>query len=165
MPGVLLAVNHGDLVYAAKGHQCRKRDLGGVRLMGEHRFAKYPAAQVDAVQPAHQFAIHPGFYAVGMSSPVKAGVGLHHIRNNPGARLARARLAGTGIDDALEGTVKAKLATGLRLEAGQGLAQRAMKLEMRCLQDHAWVGAPPKRWLAQAKPRENSVRISLDQCR
>jgi hypothetical protein len=130
VPGVLLAIDHAHFVGAAKGNQSYQRDLGGISLVGKHRLAKDHAAQVHAVEAAHQFTVYPGLHAVGMARPVKAAVSVHHIGNNPGARLAGARLAGTGVDDSFKGAVETDFAAGLRLEVGEGFSQRAMQFEM-----------------------------------
>ena len=79
--------------------------------------------------------------------------------------LALAGFARAGMDDLFKSAVKTNLAAGLSLEASQRFAQRTMQPEMPRLQDHAGIGTPPQRRLAQAEPRKNTLRIGLHQCR
>ena len=48
-------------------------------------------ANVHAIQPAHQLAIHPGLHAVRKTRFVQRNVGIHHLRNYPRAALTVAR--------------------------------------------------------------------------
>ena len=53
---VLLAVYGFDVPALAGGDQRGERNLGGIAAPAEHRFAEHHPAQVDAVEPAREFA-------------------------------------------------------------------------------------------------------------
>lgn len=161
---VLLAIDHRNMIDTAKSQQRRQCNLGCVGLVGEHGFTKHHAAQIDAVKAPNEFASNPCFYAVSMPGPVQGAVGLHHVRNNPCTRLARTGLAGTGVDDMLECAIESYFAIWICLEAIQAFAQGPVQPEVLGMQHHARIGAPPKYWLAQAEPGEDSQRVSLNQC-
>lgn len=110
VPGVLLAIDHLDLLGTAKSHQCSQCHLGSVASVGEHGFTKHHASQVDAVQAPNEFTVYPGFHAVGMPGAMQGPVGSHHVGHDPGARLACPGRAGTSADDSVKGTVKPDLA-------------------------------------------------------
>ena len=99
MGRILLAVDGANAMLQTKACQGRQGDLGGVIRMREHRFTKYCMPQGYKVKPACQLTIHPGLHAVGVAGFVQVRIGLHHVRNNPGAGLTVARGAGTRADD------------------------------------------------------------------
>ncbi len=125
--------------------------------MRKHRFAKHHAAKVDAIQSPGQFAVDPGLHTMGMAGLVQGDIGLHHGRQYPGARLARTRLVGAGLDDIGKGRVKPDLAARVIRKMFEAFAQRAVQLEVLYLQHHARVRTPPQHGLAFAEPGENPL--------
>ena len=59
MGGLLLAVDHAEVPRAQHADQVHQRDLGGVRLAREHRFAEEHAPERHAVEAAHEVAVPP----------------------------------------------------------------------------------------------------------
>ncbi|MCY1516384.1 hypothetical protein D9M68_510110 [compost metagenome] len=161
--GVLLAVDHCDAAAPAQRDQAGQRDLRGVRTAREHRFAEYGPAQRHAVEPARQLAVDPGFDAVGVPGAVQLRIGLHHVRHDPGARLAGARRLRTRLDHRSKIVIDAQLAAGRRGKTAQRLAQRAMQPEIAHPQHHARVGAPPQDGLVVAEPGEDAAAVGLHQ--
>ena len=99
---ILLAVNHCYVVCATKCHQCAQRYFGSIGLVRKHRLPKHHAAQIDAIQPARQLAVYPGFNTVRVARPVQVAISLHHIWNNPRAGLASTRLVSACLNDAFK---------------------------------------------------------------
>lgn len=110
MAGVLLAIDQADVMLPAKEHQRREGNLGGIGLQAEHRFAKHRPADTHAIQAADQFTPCPGFDAVGKTRRVQALIGVHHVFDDPGARLTGAAHARAGPDGPRKGGVDADLA-------------------------------------------------------
>lgn len=113
VPGVLLAVDAGDAIGAAKGHQCRKRDLGRIAAPAEHRLAIHCAAKRHAIQAADQLTIDPGLDTVGLSFPVQSKVGLLHLWHDPGAGVrSTTRRRSTMLDHLRKCRIEPDLAVG-----------------------------------------------------
>lgn len=79
-------------------------DFAGVCFAGEHAFSGEEAAESDAVESAHEFAIAPGFNAVGQAKLVQPGVGHNEVFADPGFFAARCR-GGAVAHDGFEGGV------------------------------------------------------------
>ena len=165
MPGVLLAIDQADAVVAAQCDQGRERDLGGIGGMGKHGFAKHRPAECHAVQPADQFAMDPGLDAVGMACCMEPGIGLDHLRHDPGSRLALTLFGGARGDDLSERVVHADFAVRLGAEGLQRLAQRAVQPKLGDRQRHARVWRPPQDGLPGAIPGEGALRVCGAQVR
>ena len=92
-----LAVDDRDAVAQAHRDQVRERDLRGVALAAEHRFAEEHAAQAHPVEAADERAVAPGLDAVGVTQAMQLEVGGAHLGGDPGARARRAR-RGAAVD-------------------------------------------------------------------
>ena len=66
-------------------------DLGCVVDAGKHGFAIKGATQGYAIKTASEFAVNPGFDAMGMPQPVQFAVGGNHVFGDPGAGIVAAR--------------------------------------------------------------------------
>ena len=133
--------------------------------MREHRLAEHHPAEVDAVQAADQFAVHPGLDAVDIARAGPGGVGGLHLGHDPGAVLALARGVRALGHHPCDVVVEADFAAGRAQEAAQRLAQRVRQLEVGRAQQHARVGRPPEHRLAGAVPGKDAVRIGVAQPR
>ena len=150
---------------ATKTYQGRERDLGRIRRPGKHGLPKDCLTLRYAIQPAYQFAVHPGFHTVRLARSVQLAVGCDHRRKNPAARLITACCVRTCADHVRERGIEADLASRVACEACQGFAQRPVQSEVGDLQNHARVGAPPQIGLSLAEPREDSLVIGFLQAR
>ena len=156
---VLLAVNQGDAMTAAQADKGRQGDLGGVGFMCKHGFSEHRATQRHAVQAPDELPIDPGFHAVGMACQMQFGVGVDHLRNDPGASLAFAFLGGAGGDDVPERAVDADFAVRLSAKCLQLFAQRAAQPELSHRQHHARIRCPPQDGLPGAVPGKGALCI------
>src|SRR6185437_11682248 len=109
MGGALLAVDRRDAVRAAEGDEARQGDLRRIGSSREHRFAEEHPAERDAIEAAGELAVDPRLEAVRATFLVPGAVGLDHLGNDPGARLAFARRRGAGGDDGAKVAVDAQL--------------------------------------------------------
>jgi hypothetical protein len=118
---LLLAIDQVNSMFPAKADKRRQGDFGGIRRVAKHGFTKYRVADSNAVKPADQLIIDPGFNAMGMSGMVKFRVGMNHVGQYPCARLALAWCAGASGNDASEVGVKSDFATRIAPKSGQHL--------------------------------------------
>jgi hypothetical protein len=143
----------------APGHERCQCHLGGVRFPREHRLTEYGPSEHDAVQPAHQASIDPGFDAVGESRAVECPVGIDHRGHDPRARLAGPLAAGASQDHRVEVSIEPDFAARIGQETPERLSQRPVQLEFVREKDHARIRAPPQDRLAFTEPGEDPARI------
>ena len=101
----------------------------------EHGFAEEGGAEGDAVESAGEFAVAPGFDAVGELAAVEIGVGFDDGGGDPG-RLA----VGAALDDPVEAAVEGDLEFAL----SDDLAEGARHVEVVEVDDGPRVGTEPE---------------------
>ena len=135
-----------------------QRDLRRIRLVREHRFAEEHAPERDAVEAADEPPVAPALDRVRIAPPVQLAIRIDHLRRDPGAALPLPRRARARADDRAEVGVDARLERA----GAHPLAQRARHAELRDVQHHARIGAPPQDRLAVRVPRKDALAIGGD---
>src|SRR5690554_1299494 len=165
--GLLLTIYMCDATNRQKVHQVGQCQLAGVRHPREHGFSEEEAAHAYAIQPAGQFAINPGFYAVCDTGTVPGCIGCLYGRRNPCAVLCLASARATR-NDRSECDVRRHPYPGIDVLFGSRylptfLGQRMRDLQVCTGQYHARIGAPPQYRIAVVEPWEDTARIGFGQ--
>jgi hypothetical protein len=156
VPGVLLAVDQHHAVVAAQGHQACQGDLDASRWTRRTSIRQTPPGPATQYRPPTS-SPPPRFPRCARALAREVAIGLHHdAGHDPGAVLPGPRAVCAILNDRVEGGVDADLATGVPDELRQCFAERAVELEVRHLQDHAGVRAPPEDGLPRAEPRKRA---------
>ena len=104
--------------------QMNQRHLAGIALAREHRLAEKGPTEPDAIEPADQTPMSPGFDRVAAAEPVELRVQRADAAIDPGVRPPE-RL-GAAVDDLAEFRVDPDLVGG----AADRLAQAATDMEL-----------------------------------
>src|SRR4051812_43135886 len=78
-----------------QGHEC---DLGCIRLIVEHAFAKKGAAERHPIEPACQFMADPRFHAVRVAFAMELMIACDYLIGDPGRTVRHS----TRFDDVLK---------------------------------------------------------------
>ena len=105
--------------------QMNQRHLAGIALAREHRLAEKGPTEPDAIEPADQTPMSPGFDRVAAAEPVELRVQRADAAIDPGVRPPE-RLGGAAVDDLAEFRVDPDLVGG----AADRLAQAATDMEL-----------------------------------
>ena len=138
--------------------QVDERQLGGIGTHAEHGFPAEHRADGDPVEPPGEFPIEPAFHAVGLSGPVQAFVGCHHLGHDPGAWRAGAR-PGTAADDRTEGLVGSDPVAATPTQPGH----RPTDVNVLRIEHRARIRAPPQGRLARLEPGKDAAPVRLEQ--
>ena len=74
MRGEELGVEQGEAAPDQALHQMHQRHLGRIARPGEHALAEKRPAQLHAVKPAHQRAVLPAFYRMGVAGGMQRAI-------------------------------------------------------------------------------------------
>ena len=139
--------------------QKQQREFRGVGAQVEHALARERAARVNAVEAADQLAALPSLRAVRVAEAVKLRVAAHHRGRYPRPRFVRARDRRARRDDAPERAVNREA------EARAPPLARETARDVQFVEDEygALRRAEPEERVALDGPREDSVRVGLDE--
>jgi len=134
-----LHVQQRESGVAKPRHQVRQGNLGGVPGAREHALAEKGTAQSNAVQPANQLTVLPGFDAVRVSHCEQFNDGVFDCRIDPGFRAVFVGF-GAQAKDIGEGGVQADLERA----AADGFLQPPGNMNIVQWQDAANLRIDPK---------------------
>ena len=137
-----------------------QRHLAGIGLDAEHALTEKYGAQGDPVQPAHEIAVAPAFYAVGAPHLMQFDIEIDDFVVDPGFAAARTR-RGAVADHRFESAVAAHF----EVTPGQFAAQAARDMEGLQRQDAALFRVDPiqRGIVAVLRHREQAHRVSPEQ--
>jgi hypothetical protein len=90
-------------------------------------------------------------------------IGFHHLRHYPGAILSFPGALCAGLNNLIEGAIKAQFKIRLCRISTECFAKRAVQLKVANLEHHSGVWAPPQDGLVRVVPRKNSLGVGLKQ--
>lgn len=132
--------------------------FAGIALFAEHTLAEKYGAETYTVQAAHQFAVEPGFGAMGIARFVQTDIGLFYIIGDPGAVLPFARDRFALGDHFGESLVDSEIESILFEKLLHALAH----FQFPGKKDKTGIGAPPQDIFAFV-PGEDTVTVGEEQ--
>jgi hypothetical protein len=112
----------------------------------------------DAIEASDEAIAGPGFDRVGVAHLEQPAVRGMHLGRDPGAILSWPRLRAATDHCGERGVHRDSEAPG-----ADRAPQRSRDLELAYVEDHARIGTPPQQRILAAEPRENALRVRVEE--